>query len=193
MHSTPCVSHATASPSRLCSFCFLLDGGHGPGLNAILTGRQAHHLTDISLYESDNGIQQPYPPPPFLSTRKQRSTKGERREGERRRERHPSRDLRDRPGLISDWYYRSVNRTGRLRDYCNRIRGRESAGIFSHAIFHRGARYSAKSTDRNAFSGLGENGGNHRAYTERCDFRIAVKQRIRMKRRGGAFDQGNAK
>lgn len=28
---------------------------------------------------------------------------------ERKRERHPSRDPSDRPGLISDWYYRSVN------------------------------------------------------------------------------------
>lgn len=49
-------------------------------------------------------------PPPFLSTRKQRSTKkngAKEREGEN--------DIRaaisDRPGLISDWYYHSVNWT----------------------------------------------------------------------------------
>lgn len=48
-------------------FSLLLDRGHGPRLNAILTGRRAHHLTDISLYESDNGIPPPLPPlPPSL-------------------------------------------------------------------------------------------------------------------------------
>lgn len=65
-------------------FLFLLDGGHGPGLNAILTGLQAHHLTDISLYESDNGIQQPCLLLLLFATRnnvEQRGTE-RRREGE---------------------------------------------------------------------------------------------------------------
>lgn len=68
-----CISHATPvfgssssssprSPLDLSSpsHPLLLDRGHGPRLNAILTELEAHHLTDISLYESDNGV----PPPP---------------------------------------------------------------------------------------------------------------------------------
>lgn len=122
------------SPGQLVRpFFSLLDGeGHGPGLNAILTGRRAHHLADISLYESDNGIQASARALTLAFSAREATYVGQEREREtekrkevlreREREReseraiYPSCDHRSMgPSLISDWYYRSAYSRARAR------------------------------------------------------------------------------